>query len=69
MVSWNFQRVNNQSKFKISFKKLSSPNVRNLVHSLNHHSWCGYIDNTLELKSNNRYDYIEECFFPEQVVE
>jgi len=39
-----------------------------MVPSFNHHLGRGYIDNTLELKSKNRYDYIQECYFPQQVV-
>jgi hypothetical protein len=39
------------------------PNVQNLVVSFKHHLGGGYIDNILELKSNNCYNYIEECCF------
>jgi len=55
-----------QIQDKIS--KLNSSNLCNMVPSFNHHSGCGYIDNTLELKSKNCYDYIQECYFPQQVV-
>jgi hypothetical protein len=40
------------------FYELSFPNIRNLVASFKHCSRDGYIDNILELKSNNRYDYV-----------
>ncbi len=49
------------------FCELSSPNIRNLVVYFKHHSTSGYIDNILQLKSKNRYDYIQECCFPQQV--
>jgi hypothetical protein len=43
-----------QNKFIV----LSSLNVCNLVASFKHHSGGGYIDNILELKSKNHYDFI-----------
>jgi hypothetical protein len=55
------------NKFKIFFLVLSSLNVWNLVASFKHHYNGGYIDNILELKSKNRYDYIEECCFLGQI--
>jgi hypothetical protein len=48
--------------------ELSSPNIYNLVVFFKHHSGGGYIDNILELKSNNCYDYIQECCFSRQVL-
>ncbi len=50
------------------FSKLNLPNVRNLVTAFRHCARCGYIDSILELKSNSHYDYIKECYFPNQVV-
>ncbi len=47
------------------FYELNSPNIHNLVVSFKHHLGGGYIDNIFELKSNNRYDYIQECCFLE----
>ncbi len=43
------------------FYEFNSPNNHNLVVSFKHHSGDGYIDSILELKSKNRYDYIQEC--------
>lgn len=39
----------------------------NLVALFKHHSNGGYIDNILELKSKNCYDYIKECCFLGQI--
>jgi hypothetical protein len=50
------------------FCELSFPNICNLVASFKHHSRGGYIDSVLELKSKNHYDYIQECYFPRQVI-
>ncbi len=52
-----------QEKFLVS----NLPNVQNLVVSFKHHLGGGYIDNILELKSNNYYNYIEECCFIGQI--
>jgi hypothetical protein len=41
-----------------TFFELSSFNICNLVASFKHHSRHGYIDDILELKFNNSYDYI-----------
>ncbi len=40
------------------FCELSFPNIRNLVVSFKCHSRSGYINNILELKSKNWYDYV-----------
>jgi hypothetical protein len=55
-------------KIQDKFSKLNLPNVRNLVTSFKHHSGHGYIDSILELKSKSCYDYIQECYFPRQVI-
>jgi len=51
-------------QIQYKFSKMNSPNLFNTVPFFNHHLGHGYIDNTLELKSNNPYDYIQECYFP-----
>jgi len=40
------------------FYELNSPNVRNFITFFKCHSRGGHIDNILQLKSKNRYDYI-----------
>ncbi len=48
--------------------ELNSPNICNLIGSFRHCPGGGYIDNILELKSKNRYDYIQECCSLGQMV-
>jgi hypothetical protein len=45
------------------FVQLNFPNVQTLVVSFKNPLRGGYIDNILQLKSKNHYDYIKECFF------
>jgi hypothetical protein len=52
-----------QDKFIV----LSSLNVCNLVAFFKHRPSGGYIDNNLELKSKNCYDFIRECYFLGQI--
>jgi hypothetical protein len=49
------------------FIELNSPNVCNLVASFKHHPKGGYINNILESKFRNHYDYIQECCFSSQI--
>ncbi len=53
---------------KDKFCELNSLNICNLVASFKHCLGGGYIDSILEVKSKNRYDYIQECCFPKQVL-
>ncbi len=50
------------------FCELNSPNICNLVTSFKHCLGGGYNDSILEVKSKNRYDYIQECCFFKQVL-
>jgi hypothetical protein len=45
------------------FVQLNFPNVRNLAVFFKNPMRGGYIDNILQLKSKNHYDYINECCF------
>ncbi len=56
------------SDIQDKFCELNFPNICNLVVSCKHHSRGGYINNILELKSKNRYDYIQKCYFLGQIV-
>jgi hypothetical protein len=50
-----------------TFINLSSLNVCNLVVSFKHQLGGVYINNILELKSMNCYNYIQECCFLSQI--
>jgi tRNA splicing ligase len=54
-------------KTQDKFLVLSSLNVRNLVAFFKHRPSGGYIDNILELKFKNHYDFIQECCFLGQI--
>ncbi len=54
-------KVHQLEEIHDKFIVLSSLNVPNLVALFKHHLGGGYI---LELKSNNHYNFIQECYFP-----
>jgi hypothetical protein len=49
------------------FIELNSSNVYNLVSMFKPHSGGSYTNNILQLKSKNRYNYIQECCFPSRI--